>query len=224
MPPTRAGKHQHRGARGPSSNRGCVSVRLCAPFDADTERPSMKMRSMPRGTLFTALPFAVVAALATGIALAGYIANPYPIADPTRANSSTPPSTAAPIAADTASPPASTAAPTKAAGSNDAVEMLRVHNELRAAVGAPAVRGDDRGDRVRLHGHRAGPRALARSRPARRRYVAGTGIARRPARRCEPARRLSRDGRLLGRASGRPSGRADHRRRGSRPRAIGRPA
>jgi len=104
----------------------------------------MKMPSMSRGTLFTAAPFALVAALATGIALAGYIANPYPIADPTRANSSTPPSTAAPIAADTASPPASTAAPTKAAGSNDAVEMLRVHNELRAAVGAPAVRGDDR--------------------------------------------------------------------------------
>ena len=28
--------------------------------------------------------------------------------------------------------------------SNDAVEMLRVHNELRAAIGAPAVRADDR--------------------------------------------------------------------------------
>src|SRR5213080_1136192 len=144
MPPTRAGKHQHRGARGPSSNGGSVSARLCSPFDADIESPSMKMRSMPRGTLFTAAPFALVAALAAGIALAGFIAHPYPIADPTRANASTPPSPA-PIAADaTASPAASTAAPTKAAGSNDAVEMLRVHNELRAAVGAPAVRGDDR--------------------------------------------------------------------------------
>src|SRR5437773_424185 len=144
MPPTRAGKHQHRGARGPSSNGGSVSARLCAPFDADIESPSMKMRSMPRGTLFTAAPFALVAALAAGIALAGFIAHPYPIADPTRANASTPPSPA-PIAADaTASPAASTAAPTKAAGSNDAVEMLRVHNELRAAIGAPAVRGDDR--------------------------------------------------------------------------------
>ncbi len=36
------------------------------------------------------------------------------------------------------------ATPAAASGSNEAAAMLRVHNELRAAIGTPVVRGDDR--------------------------------------------------------------------------------
>jgi uncharacterized protein YkwD len=107
------------------------------------------MRLMARGTLFTIAPFALVAALAAGVALAGFIASPRvptgsvatdrPIATATAvAASATPEVTASP------SPAPATPAPTNATRSNDPVEMLRVHNELRAAVGAPAVRADDR--------------------------------------------------------------------------------
>ncbi len=105
------------------------------------------MRSMARGTLFTIAPFALVAALAGSVALAGFIASPRP---PTGSVPTDRP-TATPVAASasseaTASPSSapSTAAPTNARQSNDPVEMLRVHNELRTAVGAPAVRSDDR--------------------------------------------------------------------------------
>jgi uncharacterized protein YkwD len=109
----------------------------------------MKMRSMPRGTVITLAPFLLVIALAAGIALAGYVTSPHPLAGPARADTSTLPATASPVAAGAttvpaASPSSPPPAPNKAAGSNDAVEMLRVHNALRAAIGAPAVRGDDR--------------------------------------------------------------------------------
>src|SRR3979411_2848779 len=148
MPSTRAGRHQHRGPRGPSSNRGSVSVRLCVPFDADTDRPSMKMRSMPRGTLFTAAPFALVAALAAVLASAGSMVSPPPLAEPPRANSSIAPATASAVAAagtpEVTASPSATLSKARAVGSNDAALMLATHNELRAAVGARAVRGDDR--------------------------------------------------------------------------------
>jgi len=108
----------------------------------------MKMRSMPRGTLFTLAPFLLVIAVATGVALAGYLTSPHPLAEPARLDTSSPRVTASPAAAATteatAAPGSPPPAATKAAGSNDATQMLRVHNELRAAVGAPAVRGDDR--------------------------------------------------------------------------------
>src|SRR5438132_4114172 len=98
---------------------------------------------MPRGTIFALAPFVLVAALSAGIALAGYVSSPRAPADPTRANASSPPATVA--AEATAAPTSAPSTPaTKAGGSNDAVDMLRVHNELRAAIGAPAVRGDDR--------------------------------------------------------------------------------
>ena len=91
----------------------------------------MKMRSMGRGTLLNVAPFAVVAALAASLALAGFVASPRAVIDPA-ANAS---------AATTSPSSAPSAAGLK---SNDAAEMLRVHNELRAAIGAPAVRADDR--------------------------------------------------------------------------------
>jgi len=108
----------------------------------------MKMRAMARGTLVTIAPFALVAVLAAGVALAGFIASPrLPTgAAPTERPTATAAQSQAAVSATakaTASP-APTSAPTSATRSNDAVEMLRVHNELRSAVGAPAVRFDDR--------------------------------------------------------------------------------
>ena len=106
---------------------------------------------MRRGTAVAVAPFALVAALAVGVALAGFIASPHVAGGPapslatkasatvvpTAAVSATPEATASPIAAGSA-------APTSGPKSNDAAQMLRVHNELRAAVGAPAVRPDER--------------------------------------------------------------------------------
>jgi len=108
----------------------------------------MKMRSMPRGTLVTLAPFLLVVALAAGIALAGYVTSSHGPAEPARIETSSPPVTATPLAvgsaAGSAASPSAPPAATGHAGSNDAAAMLRVHNELRGAVGAPAVRGDDR--------------------------------------------------------------------------------
>jgi len=108
-------------------------------------------------TALTLLPFALVVVLAIGLAIAGRLSTP----DAVRVASSTPTQTAdiapTPSAAssETASPVASsspsataTASPSASATvsslANDASEMLRVHNALRSAVGAPAVRADDR--------------------------------------------------------------------------------
>ena len=113
----------------------------------------MKMRPMARGTLFALAPFALVAALAMAVALAGFIASPHARIDSAATPASNASASAATTAAATsattdatASPSSapSTAAATSGPKSNDAAEMLRVHNELRAAIGAPAVRGDDR--------------------------------------------------------------------------------
>jgi len=107
----------------------------------------MKMRSMSRERLLALAPFALVAALAAGVALAGFIASPHARAEPagTPASSATP----VPIAASAslqakASPSSAPSATGSVPKSNDAAQMLRVHNELRAAIGAPAVRADDR--------------------------------------------------------------------------------
>ena len=105
---------------------------------------------MARGTFFTLAPFALVSALAVGVAVAGYIVSPHAPAIPDRVEVSTPPATAIPTAVATTPeatgpiPSRSTPAPSNVARSNDAAEMLRTHNDLRAAVGAPAVRPDDR--------------------------------------------------------------------------------
>jgi uncharacterized protein YkwD len=105
----------------------------------------MKMRRMRRGTLFTLGPLALVAALAVGVALAGYVLSPRPQIGAVRTDGAGPSAIAVKVAASperTASPTPS--APSGAPRSNDAVAMLRVHNELREAVGAPAARPDDR--------------------------------------------------------------------------------
>jgi uncharacterized protein YkwD len=118
----------------------------------------MKMRLMPRTTLFTLAPFAVVVALAAGISLAGFIVSPRAPAASTSTNRPEPAATAeqtavAVSATPQATPSASSAtpAPSNEIRSNDAALMLRVHNELRAAVGAPAVRPDDRATAAAQH-------------------------------------------------------------------------
>ena len=99
---------------------------------------------MGRGTLFAVTPFALVAALAAGVALAGFVVSPRVVIEPA-ANASASP-TAGAVAASASPGATSPSSAPSAAGlkSNDAAEMLRVHNELRAAIGAPAVRADDR--------------------------------------------------------------------------------
>jgi uncharacterized protein YkwD len=111
-------------------------------------------------TALTLLPFALVVVLAVGLAIAGRLSTP----DAVRAASSTPIPTQTAVvvptpsaaSSETASPAAASASPSATASAsptpsattsslaNDASEMLRVHNALRSAVGAPAVRGDDR--------------------------------------------------------------------------------
>jgi uncharacterized protein YkwD len=114
-------------------------------------------------TAFTFLPYALVVVLAVGLAIAGRLSTP----DAVRVASSTPtpaavvPSpTATAASSETASPAGASASPSANASSspsasptasattssldNDASEMLREHNALRSAVGAPAVRADDR--------------------------------------------------------------------------------
>jgi uncharacterized protein YkwD len=105
-------------------------------------------------TAFTLLPYALVLILAVGLAIAGRLsthdsvtagaATPTPstVAQSTTSEPPSPsPNVTAPLASPTASPTASAAATLR---TSDAAEMLRVHNELRAAIAAPTVRGDDR--------------------------------------------------------------------------------
>jgi uncharacterized protein YkwD len=111
-------------------------------------------------TAFTLLPYALVVILAVGLAIAGRLSTP----DAVRVASPTPTPTQTAVAAPTTSavssptgsPAAGSANPsaspslsptpsaTASSSANDAGEMLRVHNALRAAVGAPAVRSDER--------------------------------------------------------------------------------
>ncbi|MDP9266310.1 MAG: CAP domain-containing protein, partial [Chloroflexota bacterium] len=108
-------------------------------------------------TVLTLLPFTLVAVLAVGLAIAGRLsthdavtaASAAPTASATvvvvPATTSTPPSPSASAATTVANPtPSPTPTASSSSPANDASEMLRVHNELRAAVGAPAVRADDR--------------------------------------------------------------------------------
>lgn len=105
-------------------------------------------------TAFTLLPFALVVVLALGLGLAGRLSTHDavkvgPTPTPTRTTVVIPTSAApTPTATVTASAIPASASPSPSASrtslANDATEMLRVHNDLRAAVGAPAVRADDR--------------------------------------------------------------------------------
>jgi uncharacterized protein YkwD len=111
------------------------------------------MQFMQRERLIAIAPFALVAALAAGVALAGFVASPHTRIESAGASTSSAPASAAQTSvAESASPEpkaSPSSAPSAAAASsdpksNDAGAMLRVHNELRAAIGAPAVRADDR--------------------------------------------------------------------------------
>jgi len=101
-------------------------------------------------TAFTLFPYVLVAVLAVGLGVAGRLATHDAVtvgsAAPTQtAPAVLPTASAAVTASPTQSPtqsPTPSPAPTSLA--NDAVEMLRVHNDLRAMVGAPAVRADER--------------------------------------------------------------------------------
>jgi len=108
---------------------------------------------MGRRRLFAIAPFALVAALAAGVALGGFIVSPHARTESAGTSASNAPGSPAQTSvAESVSPEpkaSPTSAPSAAAASsgpksNDAGAMLRVHNELRAAVGAPAVRADDR--------------------------------------------------------------------------------
>src|SRR5436190_15195967 len=105
-------------------------------------------------TAFTLFPFVLVAALAVGLAVAGRLAthdavvfgSPAPtLTASTGAPTASPaPSPSATAAVTTSPTPSPTPTPAPSSLANDAAEMLRVHNDLRAAVGAPAVRADER--------------------------------------------------------------------------------
>lgn len=96
-------------------------------------------------TALTIGPFALVAALAAALTIAAFLSAPRPVAsvpsDGPATRLPSPSVAESPTIAPTASP-ASTSSPVTRP--NDASEMLRVHNELRAAIGAPSVRVDDR--------------------------------------------------------------------------------
>ena len=98
----------------------------------------------PRGTILTGLPFALVVVLAAGLGIAALFATPSRSSDSAAPTPSGSAAIASPAPTSAAASPQSTTSPVVSTGANAAPEMLRVHNELRVAVGASAVRGDDR--------------------------------------------------------------------------------
>src|SRR5712692_8036981 len=104
-------------------------------------------------TAFTLFPFVLVAVLAMGLGVAGrlsthdaVIGSPAPTQVATAmvptASAVPSPTASAVVTASPTQSPTPSPAPTSLA--NDATEMLRVHNDLRVMVGAPAVRADER--------------------------------------------------------------------------------
>jgi uncharacterized protein YkwD len=98
-------------------------------------------------TALTLLPFGLVVALALTISIAGFFWRPPQVSTspvPQRAAIAS----ATPAASPSVTPTATaipSAEPTSRPGTwHSAEELLRVHNGLRLAVGAPALRGDDR--------------------------------------------------------------------------------
>ena len=101
-------------------------------------------------TAFTLFPFVLVAVLAVGLGVAGRLSTHDAVKVGSPASTQTavavlPTASVAPsLTASAAVTASATQSPTPTSLANDAVEMLRVHNDLRAAVGAPAVRADER--------------------------------------------------------------------------------
>ena len=105
------------------------------------------MRHLPRQAALSII--GAVLLLALVILFAPPPSGPAARATPTAATTSSPFGTAASAPARTATAPAAATTPAAAAttapvASNDAAAMLRQHNDLRAATGAPLVRSDDR--------------------------------------------------------------------------------
>jgi uncharacterized protein YkwD len=98
------------------------------------------------GRLLTLAPFIIVGALALGVAVAGYLSTPPIVGAPSPSIVPTAAVVVSPSPTATAASPSPepTAIPTATPRASDAAEMLRVHNELRAAIGAPPVRADER--------------------------------------------------------------------------------
>lgn len=104
-------------------------------------------------TAFTLFPFALVAVLAVGLAIAGRLSthDAVRVGPPTPAQStivavstSAAPSASVAATATASASPSPTPSPSPSPMPNDPTEMLRVHNDLRVAVGSPVVRGDER--------------------------------------------------------------------------------
>jgi len=102
------------------------------------------MRHLPRQAVFSIIGTVLLVSL---VIVFGPLPTAGPAAQISPAPTSTPdPSaqvseTGAPMAAPTI---AAATTPAGAADSNDAAAMLRAHNDLRRAIGAPLVRGDER--------------------------------------------------------------------------------
>ena len=93
---------------------------------------------MRRETIFAVAPFALVAVLAAGVALAGFIASPRARLTLRDANTEcvrlSIERRGLPSPAAKASPSSTASAGATGPKSNDAGDMLRVHNELRAVI------------------------------------------------------------------------------------------
>jgi uncharacterized protein YkwD len=114
---------------------------------------------MRRGTALTLFPFALVVALAVGLGIAGRFSthdaviagSPAPtqqvviVASPTATTVVPSPTATALVPSPSPSPSAAVSpTPTATSSANEATEMLRVHNQLRSAVGSPLLRSDER--------------------------------------------------------------------------------
>lgn len=100
-------------------------------------------------TALTLLPFALVVVLALGLAIAGRVSTHDAVTSasptPTQAAPAVVPTTSASVSSTpNATTASATATATASSNANGAAEMLRAHNDLRTAVGAPTVRADDR--------------------------------------------------------------------------------
>jgi len=103
------------------------------------------MRHLPQQAALSIIGAVLLLAI---VILFGPVPSPGPVAQVTPAPSSTTVVPTAPLTPTTAPTTLPTTAPTTlptvAAGSSDAATMLRAHNDLRTAIGAPLVRADER--------------------------------------------------------------------------------
>ena len=105
----------------------------------------MKTLRARRDAILTTGPFVAVGLIAIVIASAGFIVTPREARDAAISQDATnAPLDVSPSPSAVRAAPTATTTQTPDPRANDASEMLRIQNELRAAVGAPAVRSDER--------------------------------------------------------------------------------